>query len=94
MRYCTIYGVKTKVLISFTVTVKLICVFVFRICRLLVFPCSVSIIFMFNIPQTESGHMEMGAWFKVLFKGLKKPGIELSTRAKMVLLHHGDFFII
>ena len=26
---CTIYGVKTKALISFAVTVKLICIFVF-----------------------------------------------------------------
>ena len=35
-RYCTISVVKTKVMISFEVTAKLICVF-FRICRLLIF---------------------------------------------------------
>ena len=29
---------KTKALISFAVTAKLICTFVFRLCRLLVFP--------------------------------------------------------
>ena len=33
----TISVAKTKVLISFAVTAKLICFFVFRICRLLVF---------------------------------------------------------
>ena len=36
-RKCTIRVAKTKALISFTVTAKLICVFVFCICRLLFF---------------------------------------------------------
>ena len=38
-RICTIRVAKTKALISFAVTAKLICAFCFRLCRLLVFPC-------------------------------------------------------
>ena len=36
-RYCTIQVAETKALISFAVTAKLICVFVFHICRTSVF---------------------------------------------------------
>ena len=47
-RNCTIRVAKTKALISFAVTAKLICAFVFRLCRLLVFPCGSSYVVVFG----------------------------------------------
>ena len=45
LRYCTIRVAKTKALISFAVTAKLICAFVFAYADCCFFPCSGSNVF-------------------------------------------------